>query len=69
MTLLSDVKLGLELGLLKLETSGEFNIFDLMTQIQPANLQKYEKKTLDVTQRDMARANLVRMTLPKIQGG
>ena len=69
MTLLSDVKLGIELGLLTIEASEEFNIFNLMTQIQPANLQKQEKKTLDVTQRDMARANLVRMTLPKIQGG
>lgn len=69
MTLLSDVKLGVELGLLQLEVSDEFNIFDLMTQIQPANLQKLEKKNLDVVQRDIARANLVRMTLPKIQGG
>lgn len=69
MTLLSDVKLGVELGLLQLEASDEFNIFDLMTQIQPANLQKLEKKNLDVVQRDIARANLVRMTLPKIQGG
>jgi protein arginine kinase len=69
MTLLSDIKLGIELGLLKTSNHGGINIFNLMTSIQPGNLQKLEKKSLDVTQRDIARANYIRAMIPDIQGG
>lgn len=69
MTLLSDIKLGIELGVLKVPSHTGLNIFNLMTSIQPANLQKLEKKSLDVTQRDIARANYVRAMIPDIQGG
>ena len=68
MTLLSDIKLGMELGILKTKQSG-LNIFDLMTSIQPANLQKLENKSLDITERDIARANYIRHMIPDIQGG
>lgn len=66
MTLLSDVKLGFELGILRTDHQEEMNIFNLMTSIQPANLQKIVNKALDVDQRDIARATLIRQTLPTI---
>jgi protein arginine kinase len=66
MTLLSDVKLGFELGILKTDHQEDMNIFNLMTSIQPANLQKIVNKALDVDQRDIARATLIRQTLPTI---
>lgn len=69
MTLLSDIKLGMELGILKTSQSGQLNIFQLMTSIQPANLQKLEKKSLGLKERDIVRANLIREYLPDIQGG
>jgi len=65
-TLLSDVKLGFELGILKTLQQEEMNIFNLMTSIQPANLQKIANQALDVDQRDIARATLIRQTLPTI---
>jgi protein arginine kinase len=69
MTLLSDMKLGFELGLIKSEESKQINIFELMTCIGPANLQKIEHKDLSIEQRDIARANYIRENLPKIIGG
>lgn len=66
MTLLSDVKLGFELGILKTEHPEEMNIFNLMTSIQPANLQKIVNKALDIDQRDIARATLIRQKLPTL---
>lgn len=66
MTLLSDVKLGFELGILKSEQQQDLNIFNLMTSIQPANLQKLVNKALDVDQRDIARATLIRQKLPTL---
>lgn len=69
MTLLSDIKLGMELGLLKTTSQTGLNIFDLMTSIQPANLQKLENKALDISERDIARANYIRQIIPDLQGG
>ena len=69
MTLLSDIKLGIEIGILKTKTEQGINIFHLMTKIQPANLQKYENKTLDVKERDIVRANMIRQSIPDIIGG
>jgi len=69
MTLLSDIKLGIELGILKTNSQKGLNIFDLMTSIQPANLQKLENKSLDIIERDIARANYIRHMIPDIQGG
>jgi len=69
MILLSDIKLGMELGILKTNSQKGLNIFDLMTSIQPANLQKLENKSLDIIERDIARANYIRHMIPDIQGG
>lgn len=69
MTLLSDMKLGFELGLIKSKENKNINIFELMTCIQPANLQKIEHKNLSIEERDIARANYIRENLPKIIGG
>lgn len=67
MTLLSDIKLGFELGILEAEEEKQINIFDLMTCIQPANLQKIEHKLLSVEDRDIARATFIRENLPKLR--
>jgi len=60
MTLLSDIKLGVELGILNIIGDKTINIFELMTCIQPANLQKIEMKNLSLKERDIARADFVR---------
>ncbi len=67
MTLLSDIKLGYELGILAFEHTEPINIYGLMTCIQPANLQKEMKCELKIEERDMARATYIREHLPKIQ--
>lgn len=66
MTLLSDIKLGLELGILKSKGMQLINIFELMTCIQPANLQKIEMKQLSIKERDVARATYIRESLMKL---
>ena len=65
MTLLSDVKIGIELGIIKLEK--ELNIYELMMNIQPANLQRNTNKDLTSDNRDIERANYLRNNLPKIK--
>lgn len=65
MTLLSDVKLGFELGILKTDQE-KFNIYNLMTSIQPANLQKIAKRELKIEERDTERAKYIRENLTKI---
>lgn len=67
MTLLSDMKLGYELGILNFEHTEPINIYGLMTCIQPANLQKEMKCELKIEERDMARATFIRQNLPKIK--
>lgn len=69
MSLLSDIKLGIEIGILKTKTEKGINIFNLMTMIQPANIQKYENKVLDVKERDIVRATMIRQSIPDIIGG
>jgi protein arginine kinase len=66
MTLLSDIKLGYELGILKSEADKQINIYGFMTSIQPANLQKKIKKELKLEERDIERATYLRNNLPKI---
>ena len=66
MTLLSDIKLGFELGILKSKGKQPINIFELMTCIQPANLQKIEMKQLTLKERDVARATFIRESLMKL---
>lgn len=66
MTLLSDIKLGLELGIIKSMEEKQMNIYDLMTRIQPANLQKIGSKILSHKERDIARACYIRENLIKL---
>ncbi|GMQ62942.1 protein arginine kinase [Vallitalea maricola] len=66
MTLLSDIKLGYELGILKSDIKNPINIYGLMTCIQPANLQKKINKELKIDERDIERATYIRNNLPKI---
>ena len=56
--LLSNVRLGIDLGLIKGVTSQIIN--ELFILIQPAHLQKLEGKALDAKQRDIKRAELIR---------
>lgn len=66
MSYLSDIKLGLELGIIQSNQNQKLNIFDLMTQIQPANLQKIEGRSLSVHERDIARANIIRSSIQNL---
>ncbi|WP_105614540.1 protein arginine kinase [Vallitalea okinawensis] len=68
MSLLSDVKVGLELGVLKMDKSG-LDIYNLMTRIQPANLQKLAGRELNSNERDIKRAILIREKLPLLTNG
>lgn len=68
MTLLSDFKLGLELGIIKCQKELPMNIYELMMTIQPANLQKIERRVLNVDERDMVRAQFIRKNIPDIIG-
>lgn len=59
--LLSDIKLGIDLGIIKdIRTS---DIKEMMLITQPANLQKHYGENFGTTQRDVARAQVVREML------
>ncbi len=66
MTLLSDMKLGIELGIIKTKNNEKINIYNLMAKIQPANLQIMHNKNLNVDERDIARAEYIRENLPEL---
>ncbi|TCK92459.1 protein arginine kinase [Natranaerovirga hydrolytica] len=66
MNFLSDLKLGMELELIQFEK--EFNVYEFMMAIQPANLQKNINKPLIVEDRDIERATYIRNNLPKVNG-
>ncbi len=59
MKLLSDVKVGFELGMLEKERKVD-NIYDLMVYTQPANLQKQIGRNISVEERDEERARYIR---------
>lgn len=69
MTMLSDMKLGMELGIVETEGNTKINIYNLMSKIQPANLQIRHNKQLNSDERDMARAEYLREHLPKVING
>jgi len=69
MTMLSDMKLGIELGIVKTEGNTRINIYSLMSKIQPANLQIMHNRQLNADERDMARAEYLRQQLPKVING
>lgn len=56
--LLSDVRLGVEMGIIK--TVSTATVDDLFMDAQPATIQKQSKKNLTEKQRDLARAKLVK---------
>ncbi|WP_132996392.1 protein arginine kinase [Sporanaerobacter acetigenes] len=58
MSLLSDVKMGIEMGIIKNIEPKEIN--KLMILIQPASLQKYFETDLTAEKRDIKRAELIR---------
>ncbi len=66
MTMLSDMKLGIELGIIRTENDEQINIYNLMSRIQPANLQIMHNRHLSSDERDMARADYLRKHLPKV---
>lgn len=65
MTLLSQLKLGVEMELINLEK--EYNIHELMMEIQPGNLSCLIDRNLGSVQRDKFRAEYIRSKLPNIK--
>lgn len=63
MLLLAQLKLGCDLGVLKLKNGGA-GIYSLMIDIQPGNLQKYEGKSMGSIERDKVRARFLNDHLP-----
>ncbi|MDF2822185.1 MAG: mcsB [Clostridiales bacterium] len=64
--LLSDLKLGAEMGIIKIKDEKPLNVYELFLAIQPANLQKMSGLSLSIEERDISRANYIRKNLPKI---
>jgi protein arginine kinase len=62
--LLSDVRLGVSMGIIK--DIGILTLNEILTLSQPATLQKIAGKQLAQEERDIKRAELVRMKLHKI---
>ncbi|MBR3254865.1 MAG: protein arginine kinase [Clostridia bacterium] len=56
--LLSDIKLGTDLGILDELT--DYKVLQLYTLLKPANLQKYLGKPLDTIDRDIKRAEIIK---------
>ncbi|PKM55118.1 MAG: protein arginine kinase [Firmicutes bacterium HGW-Firmicutes-5] len=69
MRLLSDLKVGIELGVIETVDNRSINIYNLMAKIQPANLQIIYNRDLDLNERDSARADYIRDHLPQLIGG
>ena len=64
MTLLAQLKLGVDTDLIKLKE--EKNIFQMMLEIQPANLQKIIGKSIASNERDFYRAEYLNHALPEL---
>lgn len=62
MTLLAQLKLGMDMNLINLGEN--YNIHELMMEIQPGNLQCQLDKNVGSIQRDKYRADYIRMKLP-----
>jgi len=63
--LLSDLRLGIDMGIVEIQRPGVVN--DLLILTQPGHLQKLEGKKLKPAERDVARALLVRTRLKQAQ--
>lgn len=66
MNLLSDIQLGISMGILNVEDAGIPRIYSIMMGIQPANLEKNSGKHFDKEERMAYRAEYVRKHLPEI---
>jgi protein arginine kinase len=64
MSLLSQLKFGLDCGLIKFDRA--FNIHKLMMGVQPGSLQWSIGKNIGSADRDKARAEYIRKELPTI---
>lgn len=64
MNLLAQLKLGIDMNLI--HTSTEFNVHELMMEIQPCNLQCMADKNIGTSQRDKMRADYIREKLPDL---
>lgn len=68
MALLSELRLGIEQGILKLaEQDKDFSTYALMISIQPANLQLILERELTDEELELERARFIRENLPIIQ--
>ena len=67
MALLSELRMGLEQGLLKVAKNDGFTIYNIMIGIQPANLQLIAERELTEEEIDIGRAKFIRENLPLIQ--
>lgn len=65
MTLLSQVKLGADTGLIKLE--GRPNFHRMMMEIQPASIQKHYGKSIGNGDRDRVRAEYLNQRIPELK--
>lgn len=66
MTYLSRIHIGLCENLMHPKDEDKFNVYYLMIQIQPANLQKAFGKIMTSDERDKFRAELIRLKLPEM---
>lgn len=64
MQLLSEVKMGLDMGIL--QGAGKAEMVTMMTNVQPASLQKLAGKVLSVNERDVERASSIRESVKQI---
>lgn len=65
MVLLSRIKLGLDAGVIKLKE--DFCVYQMMMEIQPANIQHITGKNAGSAARDKMRAQVVREKLPELK--
>lgn len=64
MTLLAQLKLGIDMELIHIGQN--YNVHELMMEIQPGNLQYHLDKSISCTQRDKFRADYIRKRLPDV---
>jgi protein arginine kinase len=67
LVLLSELRLGLSDGLIKLASEEDCSIYQLMIGIQPANLQLLSGRNLSEEEVDIQRSQFIRDNLPLIQ--
>lgn len=65
LNLLSQLKLGIDTNLIKLENP--CNVYELMVETQPGNLQHYSSEIIDPSQRERYRADYIRTKLPELK--